>query len=103
MQKRMSDRLDENFFKIFILRVIKKRSSGKKYNIQKKKIITVVNGTNDNKDILKLFKEKCEGDDRDIQQENNGPISEIDGVNNFSLGEEVLKLKFLNLRGNLSQ
>ena len=71
---------------------------------ERKKIITTVNGsTDDNKDILNLLIKKLEVNDQDIQQENNGPISEIDGVNNFSLGEEVLKLKFLNLRGNLSQ
>ena len=71
---------------------------------ERKKIITTVNGsTDDNKDILNLLIKKLEVNDQDIQQENNGHISEIDGVNNFSLGEELLKLQFISLRGNLSQ
>ena len=40
--------------------------------LNKIEIITIVNGTDNNKEILHLFKEKCQGNDRNMQQENNG-------------------------------
>ena len=33
--------------------------------------------------MVSLFKEKFKGNDRDMQQENNGLIARIDEVNNF--------------------
>ena len=43
-----------------------------------KKMITTVNGTDDNKEILNLFEEKCIGNNRDMQQTNNALISGIE-------------------------
>ena len=36
-----------------------------------KKMITTVNGTDNNKETLNIFKEKIKGNDRDMQQEIN--------------------------------
>ena len=39
--------------------------------MERKKNITTVNGTDNNKEILNIFKEKNKGNDRDMQQEIN--------------------------------
>ena len=44
----------------------------------KTKIITTVNGTDHDKEMFNLFKEKFKGNDRSMGQENNGRISRID-------------------------
>ena len=42
---------------------------------KKKETITRINGTDDNKEILNLLKDKFKTNDRGMQQENNGLIS----------------------------
>ena len=46
-------------------------------------MITIVSGTDDNKEILNLFKEKIKENDRDMQQENNAVISRIEKYRMF--------------------
>ena len=58
---------------------------------EKKKIITV-NGTDNNLEILSLFKEKFKGNDQNTQHENNLIISRVDEVNKFFI-ERNTRLK----------
>ena len=52
-----------------------------------------VNGTDNMKEILNLFKEYFKGNDGSMQQENNGLILRIDEVNNFFVDIAIYKLK----------
>ena len=64
----------------------------------KKNIFTTVNGTDNNKEILNLSREKFKGTDRDMQQENNGPSSRIDEVKNFFIERRSVDLNHLKKR-----
>ena len=74
--------------------MVTNRCFGEEY----KKIMTTVNGTNNNKEILNLFKEKFEGNDRDMQQENNGIISRIDAVNNIFIERRTVHISICKLK-----
>ena len=66
-------------------------------------MITTINGTNDNKEILNLFKEKCKGNNRDVQQDNNALITGVDEVNNFCTQPRTVDIAICNLKEGIDQ